>query len=505
MPRWAIVGEEKDPYAERCAQMLSKLDPYRVRRQNGKIGFAPKLSLVSDQPLLKFSKWIGSDDNWSPLDFREYEFTHSLAEIDRTFVDPNKVGPLADKLEKEEGVRRYEKFSRFFSYSSLEQIPSVTQDLLFPKFFAWHPEGRILFLTSSPDLHLAFACLRMMGAARDIPEFDYSKGRDVPQFRMLADIQNVGVFYAAKYLSIPLAIFLPRMYGFVADKVTLGYLFQFEDPVENVRKPFPRSGLEFFRSEASNLFHQDVKLDLSDLSAEAVDTFRFIDREFLSSDIRTFVRQFLTKLKDFLAFMIDPANFVGRDNGEWIGLEHYRIWLTFERMSDELIFLLTDDQPFLRKMALFRILDQLSTFATRQENRQSQVFKQLIIPNGTSDPILDGLKAYRGNIARHLERLLPKVREELRLVVLDSIYIPNRYIEEKQTVILTNGQEVAADDFVRDLVRELRNTYHGYHTRNFEKYLSISTGNTPDDLSMLGALAYLALIAKPGAFIGTEW
>lgn len=505
MQRWAILGEEQDPNAEGSASMFRNLEPYRVRRHNGKIRFASKLSIFRDEPLLKFSKWIGSEDDWSPLDFREYGLSLGLPEINRTYIDPNEAESLASRLDEIEGIKKFERFSRFVFYSSLEQLPSITEEILFPKFFNWHPRGKILFLTSSPDLHLALGCLRMAGAARDLPEFDYSKGHDVPSFRMLADIQKVGVFYSSKYLSIPLAIFLPRMYGFVANKVSLGYMFQFETPVDDVREFFPRSGLEFFRSEASNLFHQDIKLDLRDISPENVDTFRFIEREFRSSDIRTFVKQYLSKLKNFLAFMIDPSNFVNVDTGEWIGLEQYRIWLAFERMADELIFLLTDDQPFLRKMALFRILDQLSTFATREGHLQAAVFKDLILPSNSRDPIKSGLQEYRGNVARHLERMLTRIRDDLRAAVLESIYLPGRHSVTRHAVVLTDGEELSEDDFVRVLVRELRNTYHGYHTRNFEKYLAISTGNTPDKLAMLAALVFLALISKPNMFIGTEW
>jgi len=505
MPRWAVLGEEGNVYAEGCASMFGTLGPYRVRRQHGKIAFAAKSAAHCSKPLLRFSEWIGSKDDWSPLDFRGYELPPGMAEINQTYIDPGTLNSLASELDEIEGVSRLERISRFVFYPSLQQLPSVTKQIVFPKFYAWHPAGRIMFLTPTPDLHLAFACLRMAGAARDLPEFDYSRGHDVPSFRMLSDVQNVGVFYSSKYLSIPLDILLPRMYGFVASKVSLGYLFQFETPIEDVREHFPRSGLEFFRSEASNLFRQDLKLSLPDLTPQSTDTFRFIDREFSSSDIRTFVAQYLSHLDGFLAFMIDPANFVDSDTQEWIGLEHYRIWLAFERMADELIFLLTDDQPFLRKMSLFRILDQLSTFATRETSQQAAVFKRLILPGNASDPIMTGLRAYKGSVARHLESELKRIRQQLRDVVLESIYLPDRYDSSRQVVTVIDDEEIKAEDFVRESVRELRNTYHGYHTRGFRKYLEISTGNTPDNLPLLAALAFLALLSTPKLFIGTEW
>ena len=104
-----------------------------------------------------------------------------------------------------------------------------------------------------------------------------------------------------------------------------------------------------------------------------------------------------------------------------------------------------------------------------------------------------------------MEELLIETREELRRVVLDSIYVPGRCDKDKGVVTLLNSEVVDADDYVVNMVRELRNTYHGYHTSKFDQYLSTSTGNTPDTLPLIGLLAFLALLAKPNLFVERYW
>ncbi len=43
-----------------------------------------------------------------------------------------------------------------------------------------------------------------------------------------------------------------------------------------------------------------------------------------------------------------------------------------------------------------------------------------------------------------------------------------------------------------------------YYTSGFEKYLAISSGDTPDSLPIVGALAFLALAGRPDLFINTD-
>jgi hypothetical protein len=214
--------------------------------------------------------------------------------------------------------------------------------------------------------------------------------------------------------------------------------------------------------------------------------------------------QYLSKLDLCLKYILDPSNFILRDS-QWAGLKQYNAWLTFERISSEVIYLLTDDSPYLRKSALFRILDQIAGLLSSNHTQQVEVFKELLLPENGTDLIMQGLVGYSGNVAIHLRSLLDDYRKELVDSALKSVYVPGRVDSKEGVVRLSSGKVVPSMSYVSSLVRELRNTYHGYHTNQFDEYLAISSGNTPNSLPAMGVLAFLAMLSKPDMFIRRDW
>jgi len=491
MTNWAVLGPEGDPFAEKASRILQNSGAYKCRRQGGTLYFTLNLA-VYQNPLLRFSKWVGRDGPLSLLDFQDYPVGVSLGAIDQVYMDPPAFAKLSAMVERGTGFQYFEAVKHLVLGSAASQLQTTLAGTVAPEFFRRYPQGHILFVSGTDDLQKALSVLRLLGAAGTLPEFDLSL-EGPPPLKLLNSIQGAAVFQPAKLLAAIFAVFLPRLYGFVADKVILGYLFLLDECIPEVREPFPRSGLEFVRAEASLLFRQR---GLAAMGQQPVDTFPLVQQPFAMDEMCAFFEECLKKLTEFLTFVIDPMHFVGDVTRRWSGLGHYQVWLAFARICDELIYMLTDDTSFLRKMALFRILDQLATLATRTLSGQVGRFNDLLLPRAGTDIVAEGLRRYKGKVARHLETLLGQTRAELRTCVLGSIYIPGRYREVDQKVELPGGEVVEAQCYVKDTVRELRNTYHGYHTKNFDKYLAISTGNTPDSLPLLGVLACLALLAS---------
>jgi hypothetical protein len=156
-------------------------------------------------------------------------------------------------------------------------------------------------------------------------------------------------------------------------------------------------------------------------------------------------------------------------------------------------------------MATFRILDQLSSLRTAESRRQPAAFRELLIPTTSTDPIGEGLTAYSGAVADHLRELLRTTRAALRDEVISGIYVPGVHDIATGKITLSDGTTLLPEQYVTGVVRELRNTYHGYHTHQFERYLLINTGSTPESLPAIAVLAYLALIARPDLFLTRTW
>jgi hypothetical protein len=503
MSRWSILGDIGDEFAEKAFSMLKKWGPYRVQKKDGKISFAISFSKRGSGLLLQRSKWMDRNDlrNFS-LD--EYEASPAISDLDRFAIEPDSFPKIQDEISNRPEIKKLELYQRIIFNSSITQQEYALKEIVAPGIESLHADPKVLFLTPSPRLHFALAALRVLGSAIDLADRNVQDFENLPPLRMLQATQNSGVLFTGKHLTIPLSIFLPKLYGFVASKVVYSYIFSFNNPIDDVRENFPRSGLEFIRSEANTLFHQDINLDVLEITPEKVDKFCLLPRRFSGEDIRKFISQYINKLDSFLHFIIDPSNFSNIESNKWGGLSHYQAWLCFERIADEMILMVTDDNSYLRKTALFRVLDQLSALGSDNHSNQVDQFKDFILPKNGDDIIISGLNEYKGNIAKYLRERLVSIREETLTIGIDSIFLKDRINRNEKLVKLSGGTQITYRDYVVNLIRELRNTYHGYYTNRFDKYLAISTGDTPDSLPGIGLMAYLSFISRPDLFIGRK-
>jgi len=100
--------------------------------------------------------------------------------------------------------------------------------------------------------------------------------------------------------------------------------------------------------------------------------------------------------------------------------------------------------------------------------------------------------------------------DDLRKTVLDSIWFgPDRKADHVlvRNRSLTGVNKEKPEDFVANVMRTLRNAHHGYFTKSDpgkrpSRYLAPITGNTPDSLSSLPLIWWLALLASPRQFVG---
>jgi hypothetical protein len=502
MARWAIIGDIGDEFTERAYSMLRKWGPYRTRKKDGKISFALSFSHRGTDPLIQLSPWM-SKHNIDQFSLRKFKTSKAISAMDTNAIAPEGYKIAQKAISERTGINRLEIYRRVVFYSSLEQQEYSIKKIVAKDIFEVFPDCEMRFVIASPKLNAALAALRVIGAGRDLIGNNIEFENLLP-IKLMIDSQNAGIFYSGKYLTVPIAIFLPRLYGFVASKVVLSYLFIFNTPISDVRTYFPRSGLELLRSETIALFGQNIDVDISEFTPEIADSFCIIDKKFSKIEILEFVNQYIQKLNSFIYFLIDPSNFTLSGSDRWGALSQYQAWLCIERLADEIILMLTDDTPYLRKVALFRVLDQLASLTSKDIPKQVRTFKNFLLPQGEIDIISSGLLEYSGTVAKYVLSLLDAMRENILQTGTNSIYVTERINKNKGTVTLLTNEEISLRNFVVEMVRELRNTYHGYYTKRFKDYLAISSGDTPDNIPGIGFLAFFALIARPDLFIRRE-
>jgi hypothetical protein len=506
MTRWAILGSQNDSFVVQSESLVKKWGVYTTRHSNGLVSFALKYASSDAKGLIQISKWQNTKDPKSKIRFDKFAFDSFANDID--LYPPDFTVDSSGWIEKIEaftGVKRFERVRRAIFYCPVKQLPTVFNNHLAPAFFRWYPDGEILLALGRVNLQRAMATLRVMGAAQELAGGDYEKLKQIGPLRMLSNVQSGGTLHLSRFINIPLAQFLPRMVGFEADKVVGAFVFLFDKPIGEVREVYPRSGLEFFRSGASTLFTEDIKAQAKDLTPEMVDRFDLIKKSFSKADIREFIQDYLMRLDGFLSYTLDPSNFVNSQTGYWAGLSQYRVWLTIERITDEIILMLTEDTPYLRKAASFRVLDQMTSLKVDGHSDQTKLFKKLLLPDNSSDVVMEGLKSYKNSIAAHFCELLLALRQDSKASVLEHIFVPGTHDKILHLVKLSNGKTVSEDEYVTDVIRELRNTYHGYLGDKSRIYLAINTGNLPENFPFLALAAFFAMIAKPELFLADHW
>lgn len=502
--RWAIIGHQSDPFASESAKYINRAGPYTTRTFEGNIEFSLKSSYYSNNVFIHTTKFYNSN-NYKELGDKLPGFSSQIADFRGFILSDEQLAKLEKKVAERKSYRGFDIIRKLIFLSHISNLKKPFNTIIGPQFFKLYPNGRVLFSFAKKDVNIALATLRTIGAAIDIFDRSYTQIKPYGSLKMLTNVQNAGVFSPGKYFSIPLVIFSPALYGFTASQTVDSFIFILGNKIPEIREPYPSNGLDFLRADASPLFAESKNIPLEELSTEKIDNLSLIDREFSQNELTNFIRQFNSKLNRSLVYFFNPGNFVENKSRNWASLQQYQAWLTFDRLADEVILMLTDQYDYLRKLSLFRILDQLSSLNGKSHSDQALFFKQLLFPIQSRDPISEGLNEYKGNIGSYLKQRVKEVRQKMVDSVLEGMYVKNRYDKKHRMVRISNSNQISEEQYVVNTIRELRNTYHGYYTRDFMKYLAINTGSIPDSLPLLGALAYFAFIAKPELFMNIFW
>jgi hypothetical protein len=103
------------------------------------------------------------------------------------------------------------------------------------------------------------------------------------------------------------------------------------------------------------------------------------------------------------------------------------------------------------------------------------------------------------------------IYDNLRTTIIGSVFVPAK---KSTSGIVVRSRDLSTDnletldDFTANVVRALRNTHHGYLTRNDNsarrpsRYLALVNGNLPEAFARLGCLLALAAAVDPETMFG---
>jgi hypothetical protein len=507
-----VPGEKREFFASRADaygyEVVHTADKVWIRKMFRRRGETPLISIVRGPRI-------------TAGDRREAEMGRFLERYTQTRYAEGQRG-LSERFpayhlsglddDSSEPYRAFDAVLRILSRSSPERLPAVLNEDVLPAFFGADPQGSVEVVALDESVDRDFGFLRGGYAVQHYSIAEIQQGG-----RGAATLRAWDTAVPSDYLDVLLSILqvatYPHIPLFHGGPFGLQFVFLFSRPVEHVPAQFPRSWLDWARSDAD--FGREARNLGAVLGSDSEEVASLEHRRYAWA--APLPRDALSEL---LGWLIDRLNVLLREvadpaNSETDGCIDFtfalELNLSLIRLMRRVLHGMATEEPPAGKFLAFEvadIIDQLS----RQFRRTADtaVFKLLFNPIASRELIRRVLGAVPLGAREMILIALDDIYDDLQGSVIESIWVPGKVGEAGVRVKRADLQGERVEDigeFVGTLLRVLRNTHHGYFTRGDQRarpsrYLALTNGNVPDSISSLPFFWLLALLADPGAFVG---
>ncbi|MDO8804809.1 MAG: hypothetical protein Q7R35_10275 [Elusimicrobiota bacterium] len=377
---------------------------------------------------------------------------------------------------------RLNKLQLPFFHAHPSQIPDVTS-IIAPHLDEFGEIADVWFIYKSELVDSRLAVMRILHAAKDMPDIMGIPVNKFGGFQTLEKLQPTSSLGISKEIDFCLSLFTPTILGTAFDQIGGTYIFVLKKPREYT-VPFPPRLQDIL---GSNIFSENKKLSEKET---------FKKWTFSPDNVGDLLRHFVDRLAILHKELLDPTNFA-----DTTGVLDPRRWhLTYTTTSrlfiDGTMAQTEYLNQYLRKIMAFRNLDSLAQLlydSPTTKLKEPDIFKHLckkdVILNSFG-PELAKFPAPFGNLLRNWNHTAV---DELYNKLLDGVFVPGRRLPGKVRVA---AKDIPENDYITSFLREVRNTQHGYHVRNFP-VLQIHTGSVPDCLGDMVKFPVLAYIQRP--------
>jgi hypothetical protein len=208
----------------------------------------------------------------------------------------------------------------------------------------------------------------------------------------------------------------------------------------------------------------------------------------------------IEKSKEFIIWFSDITNF--SPNGYLIDPIYYlELVFSLQHILKLILFLLSTDHPYVAKNITFEVGDILSSLwesvSPKRKGRGVGYFQSLFSKSKRGDSICAILQHSSNSILQEYGRILKNIYIKLEETIKKSIWY-KKIIEDKGIKI--KEKSYSWDEVIGYIVRELRNTRHGYFSslKSLSKvpFLSLTDGSLPIELPSLAIGWFLALLVN---------
>lgn len=403
-------------------------------------------------------------------------------------------------------------------HSSLRE--SFLRDFYFPWFFRLFPNGKILALKFNSNYEGRLALLRWgnLLSIYDAGEVQKLKNLLPERIQMMADLHPTGTINAKPFFLAVSNLFYPYAHSIVVGGV--GHIFILLTGETSIldRGSYPHTRMDLHK--AHNLM-QGNEPDMSALSdTKQAWLGRYIpSRQFSVDDLLFLFRHFVARFNHLLRLRIDITNYRNGPDIDFIAA--FEEYFTFDRITLELNYCQTATDGFSARASSFAVLDKLSELVAITGISQAEARFRYFVGRTFANTILSpNLTQYPSPFSTFLPSECDRIYDELYRRVLGSeglwmtyrrqaAGIQTRLWDKSSRSFIESASLKTDDEFVGEIVRAIRNTHHGYVSdndsrRRFAVFVSMHTGQLPDDFTAIPQLIWLAVLQNPESTILTS-
>jgi len=474
----------------------------------------PTLSVINNYAGLPFKFDTYSQNSGLPIgEVVRHINSFPTSKMTMDYLDFSTCKALVNSL-----AVRYDKYSINNFRSALSFVnPSYLGDLLehIEKiFFGKFPNGRIIVIKSNQFYYKRAGLIRFLYTLSNYPELFSNPAEIRPEFRTL---HNWNSFEAHELIGSCLHLCenftFPYINGFHSNhKLGTHFVFIPNRTVKISTLRFPVDRQDFIRTAFS--FGEEKSNHTTESNRNKYFA-KYCFKKPLSLEKRIdLFETTLTQVNHLIRDLLDITKFKDSESNidPVYAFEYSNSILTLMKVA---ISILHTNHKRQNTDSLFRVLDMISGIANRRQfgcSNDAEFFKMMLSKNEGYELLENVIQNSKLLSKNELGDALKTIYDDLHDTVLNSVFVPDRLADgvvSVKTRNLDGNMNISEQDFVSDVVRSLRNTHHGYLTREDRnrkgpaRFLSLIDGNFPASITSLGPFVALGILLDREALMGS--
>lgn len=496
-----LIKELKSRYRYKCERINNKI-PY-LEIENDYTGKSLYTKEFTSSDTINYDDII-KEFAQSP----SYDYNIPILELDKC---KKMVSELSGNLTADSIA----KIRNAFSFCDEKYMSDLLKYTFEDIFFNKYSKGKIIYVRLDTISYQRSGLIRCNYSTDNYSELIYEltksgrfKGFNVLNKWLMIESHE----FFKTLISIAEFFFFPYILSFHANwKLGIYFIFIPDEVIKYGIGKFPRDILDFARS-SFNLAY-DTYINTENIN-NIYSKYCFKDPPSFDSYYE-FLIWFLNKTENLISKSFDLCNFTEKNDNTKIdpiyALEYNISILHILKIG---LSILSSNNSYYNKSITFQVADMLDAICNKADigitNSDTEFFKKLFDRNYFLNVFSNIINQTNIKLSSNLTAVMKDLYDELINTVKNSIWLEYKLNGNNVNVknkTFTGDNTEPIEIFTANIIRALRNTHHGYLTRNDpsnrpSRYLSLTTGELPSSLSSLVLFWILCLLEDKNKFIG---